>query len=168
MSTAPKPRVQYVTSSDIYPLLHTTKPPPSATTCPTYCNALGLDSDNEEEFRSEIDLDHLQEHWEATDTLKATKGAGIYNLTNNKNITNNYYPNARICFCNFSALRSQPDVTQTRITSMLVTSVTKALDKLGHFHYKRITTEVECCVDSVETEHMFPDYTSFLSYCPSK
>ena len=93
------------------------------------------------EFRSEIDLGHPQEQREATDTSEATKGGGIDNLPNIKNITNNYYPSACILFTNFSAPIHQPDITSMSITSILATNATKTLAKLGHCRYKRIATE---------------------------
>ena len=41
------------------------------------------------------------------------------------------------------------------------------LAKLSHCHYKRITIEGIFCVDSRVAEHIFLDYTYFLSYRPS-
>ena len=55
----------------------------------------------------------------------------------------------------------------TSISSILATAATKDLASLGHCRYSRNTTYGECCVDSGSTEHMFLDYSSFLSYCPS-
>ena len=59
--TTTNPRGQYSTSSKIAPLLPSNaKPPNMATTHPNYWGALGLDSDDDTEFRSEIDLNHPQ------------------------------------------------------------------------------------------------------------
>ena len=55
----------------------------------------------------------------------------------------------------------------TSISSILATAATKDLASLVHCCNSRNTTYGECCVDSGSTEHMFPDYSSFLSYCSS-
>ena len=65
----PNPRGHHTTSSDRSPLLPApAKPPPPVTACPNDWETLRLDSDNDMEFRSEIDLGHPQEQREATDT----------------------------------------------------------------------------------------------------
>ena len=138
--TDPKPRGQCATSSKRSPLLTVlVKPPPLATARPKYWGTLGSDSDEDAEFRSEIDLKHPQEHRESTDTSEATKGVVIDNLANIKNINNNYYPSARRFFTNCSSPRRQPNLTPTIITSVLTAAATKALSKLGHCRYKCIT-----------------------------
>ena len=54
--------------------------PLTATARPNYLDTLGSDSDDETEFRSEIDIDHPQEHLESINTSEATKVRGIDNL----------------------------------------------------------------------------------------
>ena len=79
---------------------------------------------------------------------------------------NNYFYSARRLVSNSSALTRQPNATPTSISPILTTAATKAFASLGHFRYRRNTTDGECCVKSGATEQMLPDYFSFLSYRP--
>ena len=81
MQKKTKPRGLRAAAFNRYPLLPApAKTPLPATTQPNYWDALRLESDDEVEFKSEINIDHPQEHWEATDTSDTTKIIGIDNL----------------------------------------------------------------------------------------
>ena len=70
---APKPRGQCTTSLDRTPPPPITAkdPPLAATARPNYWDTLGLDSDKDTEFQSEIDLTHTQGD---ASTLESTEG----------------------------------------------------------------------------------------------
>ena len=75
MPTSSNSRGQHATSSYISPIPHIfAKDPTPATAHPNYWYALVSDSDNDAEFRSDIDLNRAHE---ANITPKATEGEGI-------------------------------------------------------------------------------------------
>ena len=140
---APKPRGQCAPSLDRTPPSsnHSQRPPLADTARPNYWDTLGLDSDKDAELQSEIDLTHPQGD---ASKLEATEGGGRDN--NLKTITN-YFPSARRLVDICSALTSQPEATPISISSILATSATDALASLGHYRYRRSTTDGKCCID---------------------
>ena len=123
----PQSKGKFASSLDRSPLppIPNNDPPP-ATARPNYWDALGLDSDDDAEFRSEIYLARPQE------IPEATEGRGLANLDDTKNISNHYFPSSRRFPTRLSAPRCQHNASPSIITSIFATTATKSLSHFGH------------------------------------
>ena len=126
--------------TDIIPSCPHQQPTP-ATVRPNYWDALGLDSNDDAEFRSDIDLAHPQEIPEVMDTPEVTEVGGLANLDNIKHISNHYSPSECRLSTHHSAPRRQHNSNPSIITFILATAATKAVAHLGHCRYKCVTIE---------------------------